>query len=174
MNTEERTKVIASAIFHCNYGKRTWAKEAALELTRRKTQDEYREQAKEALLWLALNNPERLRELTKALCWLKEARKRDKCPRGHDLVGAYAQCAFAPGASFPPSFGEVKHAFIEWRGKKKWNGGHDDDPSSGDYSSRKTLKILGLPLKEKKCGRPIGAKSSPSGPQGLRKGIAKE
>jgi hypothetical protein len=168
MNVEEREKVIASAIFHCNFGKRTLAKEVALELTQRKTPDEYREQAKEALLWLALNNPERLREIAKALCWLKGARKRDKCPRGHDLVWAYATCAFAPGASFPPTLSEIKHAFIAWFGEKKWNGGHDDDQSHGDSSARKTLKILGLPLKEMKKGRLAGSKSLSSRPQGLK------
>lgn len=178
MNAEERTKLIASAIFHCNYGKRTVAKELALELTRlsrRKTNDEYREQVKEALLQLAPNNAERLLEIAKALCWLKEARKRDKCPRGHDLVAAYSQCAFLqPAPSFPPTLNQVKEAFVAWFGKKKW-GDNDDDQSRGDFSARKTLKILGLPLKEMKKGRPRGSKSSRlSGPQALRKAIAKK
>jgi len=164
MNVDERTKLIASAIFHCNYGKRTLAKELALDLarlTRCKTNDKYREHVKEALLQLALNNPEELREIAKALCWLKGARKRDKCPRGHDLVVAYSQCAFS----------EVKAAFIAWFGEKKWNGGHDHDPSYGDSSARKTLQLLKLPLAKSKSGRPIGKKSVTGGPHGLKEGI---
>jgi hypothetical protein len=155
MNIEE---LIAAAIFHCNYGKRTPAKEVALEFTLRKGIDEYRERAKETLLSLALNDPERLREFANALCWLKraKARKRDKCPRGHDLVSAYAQCAFM---QFPPTFSKVKRTFAVCFGEKKWNGGHDDDPTAGDYSARKTLETLKLPLAKSKRGRPIGKKS---------------
>ena len=168
MNAVERTKAIDSATFHSSYGKWSQAKEAALELTWCFTRDEYHAQVKETLLWLALNNPERLRELANALCWLKRA-KRDKCPRGHNLVSAYAACD-----SFPPTFGEIKHAFIAKFGIKKWNGGHDDDRSHGDFSARNTLKTLGLPLKEMKKGRRSGSKSLPSGRHGLREGIAKK
>jgi len=170
VNAEERTKAINAAIFHLNCGKWSLAKEAALELTWCFTQDEYRGQAKEVLLYLALNNPERLLELAKALCWFERYKRtwRCKCPNGHDLVRAYEACA-----SFPPIFGEVKDAFIAKYGKKKWNGGHDDDPSAGDFSARRTLKTLGLPLKEKKKGRPAGSKSAPLGPQRLKEGIAR-
>ena len=69
MNVEE---LIASAIFHCNYGKRTPAKQVALEFTLRKGIDKYRERAKETLLSLALNDPERLREFANALAGLKK------------------------------------------------------------------------------------------------------
>jgi hypothetical protein len=176
MNVEARTKLIASAIFHCNYGKRTLAKEHALDLIRLpRRSDKYREQMKEALLWVALNNPEGLCEIAKALCWLKGARKRDKS-RGYDLIDAYSQCAFfqLAATSFPPTLNEVKHTFIARLGKKKWNGGHDNDPSKGDWSARKTLKRLGLPLKEMKKGRRVGSKSQPLGPQGLREGIRRK
>jgi hypothetical protein len=169
MNAEERTKAISSAILYSYYGKLTQWQKAAFELNLRKTQHEYREQAKEALLWLALNNPERLLEFANELCWLKGGLKRDKCPRGRYFVEAYEACA-----SFPPTLSEVKHAFIAKFGEKKWNGGHDDDQSRGNSSARKTLKILGLPLKEMKKGRPVGSKSLTSGPQGLREGIAKK
>jgi hypothetical protein len=153
VNAVERTKAIQSSRFHASHGKWSQAKAAALELTWRFTQDEYREQAKETLLWLALNNPERLREFADALCRLKRA-KRDKCPRGHNLVTAYAACE-----SLPPAFGEIKQAFIAKFGKKKWDGGNEDDPSCGDYSARKTLKALRLPWTKIKTGRPSGLKS---------------
>ena len=153
MNAVEQTKAIQSSRFHASYGKWSQAKAAALELTWNFTQDEYREQAKETLLWLALNNPDGLRELADALCWLKRA-KREKCPRGHNLVTAYAACD-----SFPPTFGAIKHAFIAKFGKKKWDGGNEHDPSCGDYSARKTLKALRLPWVKIKTGRPSRLKS---------------
>ena len=113
MNTEERTKVIDYATFYASYGKWSQAKEAALELTFCYTQDEYRENAKEVLLWMALYHLERLRELADALCWLKRFKLRDKCPRGGLLVAAYAGCD-----SFPRTFAEVKREFIASFGKK--------------------------------------------------------
>ena len=171
MNALGRTKVIDSARFHASYGKWSNWKAAALEFTWRSTQDQYRELAKFSLLDLALDDPEGLLELAKALCWVKRYKHtwRYKCPNGHALVNAYTACA-----SFPPTFSEVKDGFIAKFGKKKWNGGNEDDKSHGDFSARKTLKSLGLPLKEKKKGRPAGAKSQPVGPQGVREGIAKK
>ena len=70
------------------------------------------------------------------------------------MIWAYEKCA-----SYPPAFGEVKDAFISVFGKEKWNKGDDDDKSHGDFSARKTLKILRLPLKKMKKGRRPGSKS---------------
>jgi len=127
------------------------------------------------LLFLALNNPKELHRVADDLCRLKRANRPPwrKCPRGRDLQAAYYEaCGDSTSA---PTFNEVKAAFIVKFGKKKWNRGHDDDQSHGDFSARKTLKILGLPLKEMKVGRPKGSKSSRlSGPQALREGIAKK
>jgi len=108
----EKIKAIDSANFHASYGKWSQVKEAALELNWYFTRDEYRENAKTALLDLALNNPKTLRELADELCRLKRA-SRDKCPRGGYLISAYAACD-----SFPPAFGEVKQMFIARFGKK--------------------------------------------------------
>jgi hypothetical protein len=143
MNVETRTKLrlIADAIFHCNYGKRTWAKETALSLSWCLTQDEYRENAKQTLLSLA-DRPEKLLEVAKALRWLKRW-KRNKCPRAGNLIVAYHVCD-----SFPPTFAKLRETFIAYFGEKKW---------SGDWSARNTLINLGLPLKEMRKGRPIGS-----------------
>jgi hypothetical protein len=168
MNARERAELTHNAVLHCIYGKWTPAKEAALMLTCHTMNDEFREWAKEALLHDARNNPEALRELAGALCRLK-AHKRDKCPRGHNLITAYTLCA-----SFPPTLDEVKERFIAVFGENKWNGGNADDLSRGDFSARETLRLLKLPLKKMKPGRPKGSKSLASGPQGLKEGIARK
>jgi hypothetical protein len=170
MNVKERTKVLDFANFHASYGKRSWAKEFALEVKRFGfIQDACRENVKEILLSFALYAPERLRELADALCRLNRS-KRDKCPKAGYLISAYARCD-----SFPPPFAELKQKFIATFGEKKWAADDNgDDPCSGDYSARKTLKLLKLPLAKSKSGRPIGAKSSPAGVQGLREGISRK
>lgn len=163
-----KTEAISHATFLSIYGKRGFGKKIAEVIACGPY--EYRGLMKGTLLHLALNNPKVLREVAYELCRLQKDLKRPfKCPRGADLIAAYETCA-----SFPPTFSEVKRAFIAKRGEKKWNGSHDDDKSHGDFSARKTLKILGLPLKENKRGRPIGAKSSPSGPQGFKRKYRKE
>jgi hypothetical protein len=53
-----------------------------------------------------------------------------------------------------------------WIGEKRWNGGNEHDQSHGDFSARKTLKLLKLPLAKSKRGRPIGVKSITAGKQG--------
>ena len=128
---------------------------------------EYCGLAKGSLFHLAQNSPRELRELADELYRQKRDRTkpwRDKFPRGRYMIWAYEKCA-----SYPPTFGEVKDAFIAMFGKEKWNNGDDDDKSHGDFSARKTLKILRLPLKEMKKGRRPGSKSLLSGPQGLKK-----
>jgi len=163
-----KTEAISHATFLSIYGKRGFAKRIAEVIACGPY--EYRGLMKGTLLHLALNNPKVLREVVYELCRLQKDLKRPfKCPLGTDLIAAYETCA-----SFPPTFSEVKRAFIAKHGEKKWNGSHDDDKSHGDFSARKTLKILGLPLKEMKKGRRPGSKSLPSGPQGLREGIAKK
>ena len=136
---------------------------------------EYHDLLKGYLLFLALNNPKELREIADELCRQKRRRRNPltKCPRGAALQAAYYEaCGDSTSA---PTFSKVKAAFIAKHGKQKWNGGHDDDQKHGDSSARRTLKTLGLPLKEMKKGRPRGSKSSRlSGPQALRKAIRKE
>jgi hypothetical protein len=159
----EKQKAIDFADFHASYGKRSWAKEFALEVKRFGfIQDEYREKVKETLLSFALYAPGRLREIADALCSLNHS-KGHKCPRGGCLLVAYARCN-----SFPPTFSEVKQTFIATYWEKKWNGGNVDDQSHGDFSARKTLKALKLPLAKSKLGRPIGKKSVTAGAHGLK------
>jgi hypothetical protein len=132
---------------------------------------EYHGLLKGYLLWIALNNRKELRRVADELCRLERANRPPwrKCPRGRDLKAAYYEaCGDSTSA---PTFSEVKKAFIAKHGEKKWNGGHDDDQWHGNFSARKTLKILGLPLKGMKVGRPKGSKSSRlSGPQAIKKG----
>ena len=163
-----KTEAIERATVLSIYGKGFFAKRIAEVIA--SGPYEYRGLMKDTLLYLALNNPQGLREVVNELCRFKrdpDKPLRYNCPRGYDLIVAYAACA-----SFPPTFSEVKQAFIAKHGEKKWNGSHDDDKSHGDFSARNTLKTLELPLKKMKKGRPIGAKSQAVGPQGLREGIA--
>jgi hypothetical protein len=163
-----KTEAISHATFLSIYGKQGFPKKTAEVIACGPY--EYRGLMKGTLLHLALNNPKALLEVAYELCRLQKDLKRPfKCPRGADLIEAYAACA-----SFPPTFSEVKQAFIAKHGEKKWNGSHDHDKSHGDFSARKTLKILTLPLKKMKKGRRPGSKSLSSGPQGLREGIAKK
>jgi len=148
---------IERATFHATYGKWTFAKKTAVEIAWCVHEPEYSGLMKGVLLHLAINNPKVLREVANERCRFERDREkplRHKCPHGHDLIWAYAACASAR-----PTFREVKQAFIAKFGKKKWNGGNEDERTAGDASARKTLKILGLPLKEMKKGRPTGAKS---------------
>ena len=136
-------------------------------------EEEYHDLLKGYLLFLFLNNPEELREIADERCRQKRRRRNplSKCPRGHELLAAYYEAC--GDSSSAPTFSKVKAAFIAMFGKKKWNGGHDDDEKHGDSSARRTLKTLGLPLEEMKKGRPRGSKSSPAGPQRLKKAVAK-
>jgi hypothetical protein len=150
-----RKQAESNARLRASFGKLTTAKLIALDLSLKFTPDQGHEKTKETLLWLALNDPERLRKVADALLWLKRGEPRSvKCPRGRDLIAAYEACQ-----SFPPTFSEIKQRFIAKFGKAKWNGADEDDPASGDYSARKTLRAIGLPWRKTKSGRPKGSKA---------------
>jgi hypothetical protein len=134
-----KTEAIEHATVLSIYGKQHFVKKTAEVIACGPY--EYRGLMKGTLLHLALNNPKVLVEVAYELCRLQKDLKRPfKCPRGADLIAAYETCA-----AFPPTFSEVKQAFIAKHGEKKWNGSHDNDKSHGDFSARNTLKILGLP-----------------------------
>jgi len=138
-------------------------------------ESEYHSLLKGYLLFLALNNPEGLCEVGKELCRQKRHHRNPlyENRRRRELVEAYEE-AMGDSPHAPP-FSKVKAAFIAKHGKKKWNGGHNEDESLGNFSARKTLAFLGYPLAEGKKGRPKGSKSPRfSGYEGVRKAIAKK
>lgn len=138
-------------------------------------EEEFHPLFKSYLLFLARNNPKEGVRVFKELCRQKRATRNPLYGnrRRRELVAAYEE---AMGDSpYAPTFSAVKAAYIAKHGKRKWNGGHDDDESLGNFSARKTLRFLGHPLAEGKKGRPKGSKSSRnSGPQALRKAIARK
>jgi len=127
------------------------------------------------LVFLARNNPKALCEVGKELSRQERANQNPllKCPRGRALKVAWEEAC--RDSTEAPTLREVKAAFIAKYGKKKWNGGHDEEESLGNWSARKTLKILGYPLAKGKVGRRKGSKSPRlSGLQGLAKAIVKK
>jgi hypothetical protein len=95
------------------------------------------------LLKAALINPKALRLIADALQKLDQPRAVDH--RATAIISAYKTCG-----SFPPSFIELKRAFVARFGESRWRG---------DFSVRKTLRSLNLPLSKSKRGRPIGSRS---------------
>jgi hypothetical protein len=94
------------------------------------------------LFQVAIASPKYLGKIAEAL-WKLDPGAVD--PRAEAILTAYEECG-----SFPPAFSELKRAFIARFGESRWRG---------DYSVRKTLRSLGLPLSKSKRGRPPGAKS---------------
>lgn len=142
-----RKQAESHARLHATFGKLTTAKLIALDLSLKFTPHQGHEKTKETLLWLALNDPERLREVADALLRLKWGEPRNvKCPRGRYLIDAYEACR-----SFPLTFAEIKHAFIARFGKEQWNGEDEFDASNkGDFSARKTLESPRSPIAQGK------------------------
>jgi hypothetical protein len=95
------------------------------------------------LLQTAFINPKFFRKLAEGFEKLKDTGRIDR--RAEEIIVAYESCA-----SFPPSFSELKRAFIDKFGDSRW---------SEDFSVRKTLQSLDLPLRPSKRGRPTGSKS---------------
>lgn len=95
------------------------------------------------LLSLALINPRSLELTAKAFSKLKDSGASD--PRAAQLIVAYELCR-----SFPPTLGEVRHAFIDRFGEERWRG---------DWQERDRLRFLRLPLSASPLGRPRGSRS---------------
>jgi hypothetical protein len=95
------------------------------------------------LLQLALINPKALRLVAEAFGKLEDTGALNA--RAMGIITAYEDCE-----SFPPTFGELKRAFIVRFGEERWKG---------DFSIRDTLRFLELPLSKSKRGRPLGARS---------------
>lgn len=89
------------------------------------------------LLIAAYTDVNKLREVANAL----EQEKADD-PRQRNILNAYST---AIERTYPPTLKELKTSFVELFGTSKW---------TSDFSVRKTLRILGLPLRGDKLGRP--------------------
>jgi hypothetical protein len=94
------------------------------------------------LLEVALINPEALRRVAEAFSQLADDGAQD--PRAERIISAYEDCPF------PPTFAELKRAFIERFGDNRW---------PADFAVRKTLQSLDLPLGTATLGRPPGSKN---------------
>lgn len=90
------------------------------------------------LLALAISSTAELRQVADALDALDTEERWD--PRMANIVYAYAGCE-----NYPPTFPELRKAFMAKFGKKCW-------PTN--FSVRKTLKLLRLPLANAPRGRP--------------------
>jgi hypothetical protein len=103
---------------------------------------------------LALKNPVELREVAKFYLNLKDSGAVDH--RAKAIVQAYRFCAL-----YPPTITEIRRAFYglfggdgrkrSLIGKRKW--------PSRDFSVRKTLLSLDLPIRAAKRGAPKGSRS---------------
>ena len=105
------------------------------------------------LLSLALVRPRALTLVAKAFPKLQDSGVID--PRANAIIGAYEHCG-----SFPPTFGEFKRVFIDRSGEHRWRS---------DFSMRKTLRFLHLPLTPSKRGRPRGSRSQIGNPRRLER-----
>jgi hypothetical protein len=95
------------------------------------------------LLAAAISSTKKLRQVADALDALDTEERWD--PRMANIVYAYAGCE-----NYPPTFPELRKAFVAKVGKQCW---------STEFSVRKTLKLLRLPLAKAKRGRPHGSRS---------------
>ena len=95
------------------------------------------------LVHAALTSPKKLGLVAEAFGKLEDTGAMDD--RAAAIITAYEQCE-----SFAPTLSELKRAFIAQFGERRWRG---------DYSVRKTLRSLKLPLRKSKRGRPTGARS---------------
>jgi hypothetical protein len=110
--------------------------------------------AAKSLLALAITSNTKLRQVADALDFL-DAPYSELTPdaRQLNILRAYADCD-----NNPPTLGELRQKFFAIFGQRCW-------PT--DFSVRKTLKRLGLPLAKAKRGRPRGSRSQIGNPRRL-------
>lgn len=105
-----------------------------------------------SLLKAAVASSKQLREVAAAL----DAETR-KDPFQVNILRAYQDCTDDPEQ--PPTLADVRNAFVK-RFSRDWRVACDNDLSGkSDFSVRKTLRMLGLPLANARRGRPAGARS---------------
>jgi hypothetical protein len=92
------------------------------------------------LLLAAMKSAKKLRQVADALD-ARDAEKRQD-PRQANIIKAYTDCV---EKSYPPTLPELRKVFAARFGEQCW---------PADFSVRKTLNWLGLPLAKAKLGRP--------------------
>jgi hypothetical protein len=106
--------------------------------------------AAKSLLDFAIGSTRKLRQVADALDAVEAEKRQD--PRQFNILNAYSTCD-----NYPPTFAELRKTFVAKFGSRSW---------TRDYSVRKTLKWLGLPLaKGKRPGRPRGSRSKIGNPR---------
>ena len=81
-------------------------------------------------------------------------------PSQDNIIRAYEK-AYKDCGRRAPTFPELRETFVAMFGERSWRGSHAERSEPGsDYSVRKTLKSLELPLAGAKRGRPprVGSK----------------
>jgi hypothetical protein len=110
-----------------------------------------------SLLKAAVTSSKKLREVAAAL----DAEMR-KDPFQVNLLRAYRDCTDNPEE--PPTLADVRKAFIN-RFSRDWGRTLDDRRGKTDFSVRKTLRMLGLPLANARRGRPPDSRSQIGNPR---------
>lgn len=110
-----------------------------------------------ALIQAAATSSKKLREIAAAL----DAEKR-KDPFHENLLRAYQDCTNDPDN--PPTLRDLRAMFVRRFGQDWAYTNRDDRRCKSDFSVRKTLRMLGLPLADAKRGRPSGAQSQIGNP----------
>ena len=100
-------------------------------------------EVRKGLLEAAIRSTAELRQVADALDALDTEERWD--PRMANIVYAYAGCE-----NYPPTLREVREKLVAKLDERNW-------PS--EFSVRKTLKLLDLPLRKDKRGRPPGSRS---------------
>jgi hypothetical protein len=102
------------------------------------------DQLAQRLLTIAMRSAKELRIIADVLDG-----KEMQDPRQANIIAAYWDCLTLTG--HPPTLAELRKVFVAGFGKRCW-------PTT-DFSVRKTLQSLGLPLAKAKRGRPHGSRS---------------
>jgi hypothetical protein len=156
----------------CTYGKRfspayelaeqiiylrilsTPARERNLDPFVRQWERKWKGRTAHALLLAAMKSAKKLRQVADALD-ARDAEKRQD-PRQANIIKAYTDCV---EKSYPPTLPELRKVLVARFGEQCW-------PRS-DFSVRKTLKWLDLPLDRARRGRPRSSRSQIGNPRRL-------
>lgn len=104
---------------------------------------EMKESVAERLVTAAITDSGKLREVADAL----DAEERAD-PRQANIITAYEECI--QSMVYPPTLAALRKTFVDMFGQRCW---------TSDFSVRKTLTALDLPLHKDRRGRPRGARS---------------
>lgn len=86
-------------------------------------------------------------------------------PSQDNIITAYEK-AYESSGKRAPTFPELRDAFVAMFGEQSWRGSHREPSEPGsNYSVRKTVKALELPLSKATRGRPPGARSQIGNPR---------